>query len=152
MTTTARPLSNVNCATLVAAVARATGASRTAHRQRVRAARVRILGKVLPSMPVQLQGYRPLRGIARGSLLSNRTIEEGGNLPAIARLASSIRGCRRWRLVTRRRRGQRCARRFLGECRRRTVVAAQQPVQTEDAALVAELAPRQLAAHIRFLD
>src|SRR5260370_1369731 len=71
---------------------------------------------------------------------------------AVALAASRIGRSRRRRLITRRRRRQRRARRFLGECRRWTAVAAHQPVQTKDAALVAELARRQLAAHIRFLD
>src|ERR1700738_706812 len=144
MTTTARPLSNVNCATLVAAVARGAGASRTAHRQRVSEARIRALDKVVPSMRVQLQGYRPLRGIASGSLLPNRTIEDGGNLPAVAVFFTSRIGrSRRWCLVTRRRLGQLTARRFTGEGRRLAAVAAHQPVPTKDAALVTKLARGQ---------
>src|SRR5258708_1179526 len=64
MTTTATPLSNVNCATLVAAVARAAGAASVAAKQRARAVRIRVLGTAMLSVPVPNTGSRSLRGIA----------------------------------------------------------------------------------------
>src|SRR3954451_11582895 len=151
MTTTARPFSKVNCARPGAAVVRAAGASRAAHRQAVRALRIRNLGKAVPAMPA-VADVRPLRATARESIPSNRTVKDGGNLPAVALLAGAIgRGSRR-RLVAWRRLRQRTARRFAGEGRRLSAIAAHQPVQAEDTALFAEFARGQLAANILLLD